>query len=262
MKDVDASTVDEFIVNTARQSHKLGTYDHASAVAANTSDLLAKSIESPRYHAQNNRTAPRKIGSHLHLWDCINCDKCIPVCPNDANFYFEIEPVEILYNNIKIMEEGWAETEGGVLKIEESHQLATFSDACNDCGNCDVFCPEDGGPYIEKPRFFGSLDTWRKWNRLSGFVLTRKDRKPALYGRFKDKEYELRIDERSRTAIFHVDGITVSIDWGTYKVLDIKRRGDSVGKVIDMGHLLSMGILLKGMLDTSRIHFVNVGMIA
>ena len=39
---------------------------------------------------EQNRAAPRKIGSHLVLFDCINCDKCIPVCPNDANFVYEI----------------------------------------------------------------------------------------------------------------------------------------------------------------------------
>ena len=261
MKAIGASTIKEFILNSSRQNHEVETYDHAAAILSNTSDLLTKSIENPRYHAQSNQKAPRKIGSHLRLWDCINCDKCIPVCPNDANFYFEIEPVEILYNNIKIVEDGWIETEGGVLKIEESHQIATFADACNECGNCDVFCPEDGGPYIEKPRFFGSLDGWRRWSKLSGFVLTREGKKPVLYGRFSDKEYELCLDEQSKKATFKVDGVSVSVDWDTRKIVDIKYRNNSIGKVIDMAYFFSMATLLKGMLNASRIHFVNVGMI-
>src|SRR5262249_42293868 len=33
-------------------------------------------------------------------------------------------------------------------------------DFCNECGNCDVFCPEEGGPYKVKPRFFGSRETF------------------------------------------------------------------------------------------------------
>ena len=35
---------------------------------------------------------------------------------------------------------------GGVLRVVKAHQLANYADACNECGNCDVFCPEDGGP--------------------------------------------------------------------------------------------------------------------
>ena len=42
-----------------------------------------------------SRTArsPRKIGSKLWLFDCINCDKCVPVCPNDANFVYDTAPL-------------------------------------------------------------------------------------------------------------------------------------------------------------------------
>jgi len=48
----------------------------------------------------------------------------------------------------------------GVLRIDERHQLANFADLCNDCGNCDVFCLEDGGPYLAKPRLFVDRERW------------------------------------------------------------------------------------------------------
>ena len=41
---------------------------------------------------ERNKGVPRKIGSKLWLYDCINCDKCVPVCPNDANFVYETPP--------------------------------------------------------------------------------------------------------------------------------------------------------------------------
>ena len=41
-----------------------------------------------------NRKPPRKIGRHLQLFDCITCDKCVPVCPNDANFTFVLPRCE------------------------------------------------------------------------------------------------------------------------------------------------------------------------
>ncbi len=49
----------------------------------------------PRYGRERNATAPRKIGRHLQLFDCITCDICVPVCPNDANFTYRIEADEI-----------------------------------------------------------------------------------------------------------------------------------------------------------------------
>ena len=37
-------------------------------------------------------------GSHLALFDCVNCDKCVPVCPNDANFVYETAPLSVAYD--------------------------------------------------------------------------------------------------------------------------------------------------------------------
>ena len=42
-----------------------------------------------RYRAAQNRKPPRKLGTHLWLWDCLSCSKCIPACPNDAMFEIE-----------------------------------------------------------------------------------------------------------------------------------------------------------------------------
>ena len=60
-----------------------------AAALLNTPVLVAKATAEPRYRAEANRKEPRKIGSRLWLFDCINCDKCVPVCPNDANFVYE-----------------------------------------------------------------------------------------------------------------------------------------------------------------------------
>jgi putative selenate reductase len=50
-------------------------------------------------------------------------------------------------------------------------QYGNFADFCNECGNCDIFCPEDGGPYVVKPRFFGSLADWTSMKDHDGFFL-------------------------------------------------------------------------------------------
>ncbi|GIS37006.1 MAG: hypothetical protein Ct9H90mP9_0360 [Pseudomonadota bacterium] len=53
--------------------------------------------------------------------------------------------------------------------LEKKHQIANFADFCNECGNCDIFCPEDGGPYVLKPRFFGSRESFREFRTMMVF---------------------------------------------------------------------------------------------
>jgi putative selenate reductase len=119
------------------------------AGARNVERVVPRTTSDPRYAAARNAKVPRKIGSHLVLYDCINCDKCIPVCPNDANFVYELEPEDLPYSNY-VWDAGRLEEQpGGRFTIGHEHQIANYADFCNDCGNCDVFCPEDGGPYIE-----------------------------------------------------------------------------------------------------------------
>jgi putative selenate reductase len=259
MKAQSARSIPEFIKSSKRASAKPGLDDSNKGRSILTSELLAKSIENPRYHAKSNQKPPRKIGSHLYLWDCVNCDKCIPVCPNDANFSFEIQPVDLRYKNIRVSKEGWSESDAGEFAIQKAHQIATFADACNECGNCDVFCPEDGGPYIEKPRFFGSLDSWQKWKHLNGFVLLQNKQGPVLHGRFKDIECTLHVDNQTRTSQFEVSGCTLTMDRHSGNVIEAKLVQGSSEKHIDLRYYHVMTTLLEGMLRTKGVHFVNAG---
>ena len=118
----------------------------AEAALLNTRDYAARVVNAERYTRAGTARAPRKIGRHLRLFDCISCDKCVPVCPNDANFVFSLPPVEIPIVVLRHQNGEWRSRPAGSLLIREPRQFATFADFCNDCGNCDVFCPEDGGP--------------------------------------------------------------------------------------------------------------------
>ncbi|HTT68648.1 MAG TPA: 4Fe-4S dicluster domain-containing protein, partial [Gemmatimonadales bacterium] len=130
-----------------------------TAGVLNTPAAVEQATADPRYRWEKNRGVPRKIGSKLWLYDCVNCDKCVPVCPNDANFAYEGPAMTLPFEDVEIDAKGrWRILPGDdVFAIGETHQLANYADLCNDCGNCDVFCPEDGGPQVAKPRFFGSL---------------------------------------------------------------------------------------------------------
>jgi putative selenate reductase len=64
--------------------------------------------------------------------------------------------------------------------VAKARQIVNFADFCNDCGNCDVFCLEDGGPYLLKPRLFVNRDRWLN-DAPRDAVLVEPD---AISGRF------------------------------------------------------------------------------
>ena len=163
----------------------------SAAALMNTEHYVGGLAGDPRYARAANARAPRKIGSRLELFDCITCDKCVPVCPNDANFTFELPRLSVPIVKVRQENGAWASREDGRLVIAERHQIANFADLCNDCGNCDVFCPEDGGPYAVKPRFFGSRADWEAFAALDGFFLERTDGGDRIDGRFAGVAYRL-----------------------------------------------------------------------
>lgn len=81
------------------------------------------------------------------------CNICIGVCPNFANVSFQAEKVSIPIYSINV--------NGSVTKlitdhldIEQTNQIFNIGDFCNECGNCNTFCPTNGAPYITKPKFY------------------------------------------------------------------------------------------------------------
>jgi len=257
MKALDVKTIPEFIIRSNVGAEAGESGDLGKAIMSNTAALLEKSIENQRYHFENNKKAPRKVGTHLALWDCLNCSKCIPVCPNDANFYFDTEPADLKYFNLEINEAGWTKTVGGDFKVEKKSQIGNFADACNECGNCDVFCPEDGGPYIEKPRFFGSLESFRLYKDLNGFYLDNSQDRPALTGRFNDREFELDWDAVGDRHAFRSAGALVETNASTHEIIKASTTGPGTA-VVDMRYYHAMSVLLRGILNTNRVNFLNI----
>ncbi|MFA5804801.1 MAG: putative selenate reductase subunit YgfK [Melioribacteraceae bacterium] len=60
------------------------------------------------------------------------CNKCVEVCPNRAN-------VAIMSNSDS---------------FKDQYQIIHLDQLCNECGNCETFCPYQGAPYKEKFTFF------------------------------------------------------------------------------------------------------------
>src|SRR5271157_3514945 len=244
MREVGASTISDYVKHYAGQE----------------AALVAETTANPRYRWERNKGVPRKIGSKLWLYDCINCDKCVPVCPNDANFVYEAPAAAIPYDNFELLPEGVRRrVPGGVFKVAKAHQLANYADACNDCGNCDVFCPEDGGPYIEKPRFFSSLETYQKYAGRNGFYIALEGDQTTLYGTIDGASYQLSLNPPIDRAWFSDGNAEVEIRPSSGEIVSWRPKpGSPLRYVLDMRPYFQLKLLVESIRDPRHVNFANV----
>jgi putative selenate reductase len=162
-----ASDLDDFrdALSPAATTSNLAAAEHLAEVSAG---ILADS----RYHSVSNEKAPKKRGTDLALLDCLTCDKCIPVCPNNANFGLDVPPGEYPTQHVRWGEDGFQLSEGSTLVVSKRHQIGTIADICNSCGQCDPWCPEDGGPYLVKPNLFLSRQAFDEQPDRHGFWMS------------------------------------------------------------------------------------------
>lgn len=186
MEEAERHTIDEFILSQA-QAESVN-----AAGVENAGRIVPALLENPMYHQAANLKTPPKINSHLVLFDCITCNKCLPVCPNAANFSIPTGTLDTETTLYEII--------GGKLVVKGSErfvlnkptQIANLADFCNECGDCDTYCPEFGGPFVEKPRFFFSKESYMKFQDHDGFYFPTRN---SMQGRIAGDEYFLYFHE-------------------------------------------------------------------
>jgi putative selenate reductase len=255
MKRLGAANIDEYIL--ARCADK-GVTDPILAGWQNTIPMAEAAACDPRYHAAANRAVPKRINSHLVIFDCITCDKCIPVCPNDANFTYPLAAQDFAYTDYRIEPDGAIAPAGSLKRFttERSRQIANFADYCNECGNCDTFCPEYGGPFIEKPTFFSRFADWQQHASHDGFCIERNESRDTIHGRIKGETYRLDVECDPPRYEFHTAGARIAYDASFQPVsTSPPANGDEVH--VDMHVFHTLRLLLSGILDPTRINPVN-----
>ncbi len=79
-----------------------------------------------------------KEASRCLMCDSI-CNKCVEVCPNRANIPIKVE------NDFK-----------------DFYQIVHIDKICNECGNCETFCPYNGLPYKDKFTIFSEVEEFNR----------------------------------------------------------------------------------------------------
>ena len=90
------------------------------------------------YDREGTSKLPRSVDHVLEMWGCVACNLCVTVCPNDA--FLRLPTPD-------------------TMEVDGRQQYLCLAELCNECGNCTTFCPEEGAPWLIKPRLF--LDAGR-----------------------------------------------------------------------------------------------------
>jgi putative selenate reductase len=128
-KDLTAAGCTDLASYRALRQQSASAAGHLSVSAEYVASLHSEGGDP--YRLEANEKLPRSVDNELEMFGCVACNFCITVCPNDAFF------------NIKSLE-----------GMPDRQQYLVLSELCNECGNCMVFCPEDGDPAMIKPRLY------------------------------------------------------------------------------------------------------------
>lgn len=94
-------------------------------------DRPSETTDEKIYAKKGNLVEPEKgLNPDKRCLTCDHiCENCCDVCPNRANFAIKVPGVEM-------------------------HQIIHVDYMCNECGNCETFCPYNSAPYKEKFTLF------------------------------------------------------------------------------------------------------------
>jgi putative selenate reductase len=77
------------------------------------------------------------------------CNKCVDVCPNRANIAIPVESGN---------------------GFQDLFQVLHIDAYCNECGNCETFCPYAGKPYLDKLTIFNLAEDFEQ-SENNGFLI-------------------------------------------------------------------------------------------
>ncbi len=127
---------------------------------------------------------------------CLECHKvcnlCVEVCPNRANL-----AVIVPSNHVKCQ-----------------NQIIHMDGMCNECGNCETFCPYDSAPYKDKLTLYWNQEDFED-SRNDGFMLL--DKELSLFRVRLDHQLEDVIFDRQGNCLGSIPKNIAEVIWTVFQ---------------------------------------------
>ena len=176
---------------------------------------------------------------------CLYCDElcnvCVTVCPNRANFSFVTKPIAIqLYKAEKV--NGKIEIkQDKIFNIDQQYQIINISDFCNECGNCTTFCPTNGSPYRNKPKFYLTSKSFEE--APSGYFISKSDSSKTIH--YKDNDGIKTLTLQNGNYIYETKNVKAEFSLNDFKLLNVNFATD-ITNIEYFTKVAEMKILLDG----------------
>ncbi len=179
------------------------------------------------------------------LWCDEICNICTTVCPNFANRGYEITPVRYDLQKAVMSENGTVEiSDDRVFTVKQKYQILNIANFCNECGNCNTFCPSLGAPYRDKPSFYLTISSFNEAEEGYYFA-NLKDRKNLI---FKQKNHITTLTELPGEYVYENDYVTGRFSREGFRLLEAAFKTPCVREAHFM-KAAEMSVLLKGVKD-------------
>ena len=180
---------------------------------------------------------------------CLYCDEicnvCVSVCPNLANFGYQVKPVKYNLQKAVMKADGSIVLEAdGIFHVDQQYQVLNIRDLCNECANCVTFCPSSGKPFADKPGLSLTIETFNKEGE--GYYLSNLHNRKVLI--YKHKEHIKTLTLVGDNYIYETDQVRATIQQNDFNVTDIKFLTPCV-KECHFVFAAEMSIVLKGALQ-------------
>lgn len=151
---------------------------------------------------------------------CIQCDEicnvCVSVCPNLANFGYSVSPLQYRLQKAVRHEDGRIGFEPDEdFIVSQQYQVLNIRDLCNECGNCDTFCPTNGSPHRQKPGLCLSAQTLN--SEHEGYLLSRLPGRDILI--YKHNESIKTLTLQDNLYIYETDQVKATLSPADFSLL-------------------------------------------
>jgi putative selenate reductase len=178
---------------------------------------------------------------------CLYCDEicniCTTVCPNFANYSYQIEPVKLQLQKITKNESGQYEIISDQhFIIDQTHQILNIANFCNECGNCTTFCPTNSAPYKEKPKIHLTKESFD--HNIEGYFLEKTNITKIL--KYKNINYFCTLSKVYNKYIYESNDCYCEFMTGDFSILDFKVKDEKISE-FSFQKAAEMHIILKGL---------------
>ncbi len=139
--------------------------------------LFNPAIRQNRINEIKGKVFPESVSSNvIRCLECnFICNKCVDVCPNRANV-----PIRVEGNG-----------------FSNANQILHIDWLCNECGNCETFCPHNGAPYKDKVTLFKNEVEFMS-SRNDGFYVKRMNGDVEIVSRFNSKYNKIKFTSQGQ----------------------------------------------------------------